>query len=130
MSALSDYAELKLLDHMVKSGATWTNPGSVFLGLATTSFLDAGSGTELSGNGYARVEITFGTSAASGSISNTAAVEFSAATGSWGTVSHFGIFDASTSGNLLVHSALDASKAISSGDVFKIAISGITVTAA
>jgi hypothetical protein len=130
MSALSDYAELKLLDHMLKSDTTWSNPGSVFIALATGSFSDDATGTELSGNGYARKEITFGSSAASGSISNTAAVEFAAATGSWGTVSHFAIFDASTSGNMLVHGALTASKAIGTGDVFKIAISGITVTAA
>ncbi|MGB2469903.1 MAG: phage tail fiber protein, partial [Flavobacteriales bacterium] len=42
------------------------------------------------------------------------------ATGAWGTITHFGIFDASSSGNLLYHGALTASKTIATGDVLKI----------
>ena len=68
--------------------------------------------------------------ASSGTASNDAAVEFNAATGSWGTVSHFGIFDALTSGNLLIHGALTASKVIETGDILKIAIGDMDITAA
>lgn len=67
----------------------------------------------------------------SGTASNSAAVEFSAASGGdWGTITHVGIWDALTGGNLLFHSALTTSKTIADGDVFKVAASGIDITAA
>lgn len=128
MSALSDYLENEILDHILGTGA-YTMPATVYVGLSTGSFNDDNSGTELTGNNYAREAISFG-AAASGVASNDAAVEFNAATGSWGTVSHFGIFDALTSGNLLIHGALTASKVIETGDILKIAIGDMDITAA
>ena len=128
MSAMSDYLENQILDHILATGA-YTMPTTVYVGLSTGSFNDDNSGTELSGNNYARESISFG-AASSGTASNDAAVEFNAATGSWGTVSHFGIFDASTSGNLLIHGALTASKVIETGDILKIAIGDMDITAA
>lgn len=129
MSALSDYAENKVLD-AIGANATFTTPSAVYLGLSTGSFADANSGTEISGNNYARVAVSFG-SAASGTMSNDAAIEFAAATGSgFGTVSHWGLFDNSSGGNLLVHGSFSASKAIASGDVLKIAVGDLDITAA
>jgi len=128
MSAMSDYLENEILDHILGTGA-YTMPTTVYVGLSTGSFNDDNSGTELTGNNYARESISFG-AAASGTASNDAAVEFNAATGSWGTVSHFGIFDALTSGNLLIHGALTASKVIETGDILKIAIGYMDITAA
>ena len=128
MSAMSDYLENEILDHILGTGA-YTMPATVYVGLSTGSFNDDNSGTELTGNNYARKAITFG-AAASGTASTSAAVEFNAATGSWGTVSHFGLFDASTAGNLLIHGALTASKVIETGDILKIAIGDMDITAA
>ena len=128
MSAMSDYLENEILDHILGTGA-YTMPATVYVGLSTGSFNDDNSGTELTGNNYAREAITFG-AAASGTASNSAAVEFNAATGSWGTVSHFGLFDAASSGNLLIHGALTASKVIETGDILKIAIGDMDITAA
>lgn len=128
MSAMSDYLENEILDHILGTGA-YTMPTTVYVGLSTGSFGDDNSGTELSGSGYARQSISFG-AAASGTASNDAAVEFPAATGSWGTVSHFGIFDAASSGNLLIHGALTASKVIATGDILKIAVGDMDITAA
>lgn len=128
MSAMSDYLENEILDHILGTGA-YTMPTTVYVGLSTGSFGDDNSGTELTGNGYARQSISFG-AAASGTASNDAAVEFPAATGSWGTVSHFGLFDASTGGNLLIHGALTASKVIETGDILKIAVGDMDITAA
>lgn len=128
MSAMSDYLENEILDHILGTGA-YTMPATVYVGLSTGSFNDDNSGTELTGNGYARESISFG-AAASGTASNSGAVEFSAATGSWGTVSHFGLFDASSSGNLLIHGALTASKVIDTGDILKIAVGDMDITAA
>lgn len=128
MSAMSDYLENEILDHILGTGA-YTMPTTVYVGLSTGSFNDDNSGIELTGNNYAREAIAFG-AAASGTASNSAAVEFNAATGSWGTVSHFGLFDAVSGGNLLIHGALTASKVIASGDILKISIGDMDITAA
>ncbi len=128
MSAMSDYLENEILDHILGTGA-YTMPSSVYVGLSTSSFNDDNSGTELSGSGYTRKVATFA-AAASGTTSNNAAVEFPAATGSWGDVSHFGLFDASASGNLLIHGAFSVSKTVSSGDILKIAVGDLDITAA
>jgi len=89
----------------------------------------AGTGTEVSGGSYARQSVTFG-APSNGVSTNSAAVEFPQCTSTWGTVSHIGILDASTSGNLYYHTALDSSKTIETGDVFKIAIGNLSVTLA
>lgn len=128
MSAMSDYLENEILDHILGTGS-YTMPSAVYVGLSTGSFNDDNSGTELTGNNYSRKAITFG-AASSGTASNNAAVEFDAATGSWGTVSHFGIFDAASAGNLLIHGSLTASKVIETGDILKIAIGDMDITAA
>ena len=127
MSALSDYLENEILDHILSVGA-YTMPSNVYVGLSTGSFADDNSGTELSGSGYGRVAASFG-AAASGTASNDAAIEFSAATGDWGTVSHFGIFDASTTGNLLIHGSFTASKVIANGDILRIQTGDLDVSA-
>jgi len=108
---------------------SFTAPSNVFLSLWTSDPTDAGSGTELSGSSYARQDINFG-AASSGVATSSGVVTFPTATGSWGTVTHIGIHDAVSSGNLLFHGALTASKAIASGDVFQVANGGITITAA
>ena len=104
-----------------------TRPTAWYVGLFTADPTDTGSGaTEISGNNYSRVSATFSVSGAT--ATTTAAVEFAAATGSWGTISHIGIFDASSSGNLIAHSALSASKAIGTGDVFRIPTGDLDIT--
>lgn len=104
-----------------------TRPTAWYVGLFTADPTDTGSGaTEITGNNYSRVSATFTVSGNAATTS--AAVEFSAATGSWGTISHIGIFDASSGGNLIAHSALTASKAIASGDVFRIPTGDIDIT--
>jgi len=129
MSALSDYAELKVLD-VLTGRATFTAPSAVYLALGTGDFTDTGTAvSELSGNGYTRVAITFGTAAASGAISNTAAITFPAATGDQGTISHWKIMDASTGGNCLMTGAFSASKTIETNDVLQIAIGDLDLTA-
>ena len=101
---LSDYAENKLLNHML-GVSTFTMPTTVYLALFTSNPTDAGTGTEVTGNGYARKVIPFST-ATTGTISNASEVAFATPTGAWGIVTHFGIYDALTGGNLLVHGPL------------------------
>ena len=128
MSAMSDYLENEILDHILGTGS-YTMPSAVYVGLATGSFGDDASGSELTGNNYSRVSASF-SAASGGTTSNSSAVEFAAATGSWGSVSHFGIFDAASSGNLLIHGAFSAAKTIASGDILRIAAGDLDVTAA
>ncbi len=128
MSAMSDYLENEILDHVLGTGA-YTMPSTIYVGLSTGSFGDDDSGTELSGSGYTRKSITFA-AASSASAASNATVTFPTATGSWGSISHYGVYDASTSGNLLIHGAFSAAKTIGSGDVLRINSGDLTVTAA
>ena len=127
MSAMSDYLENEILDHILGTGA-YTMPTTVYIGLSTGSFGDDNSGTELSGSGYARQSVTFN-AASSGTADNSAAVEFPAATASWGTVSHFGVFDALTAGNLLIHGSFSTAKTIATGDILKISAGDLDISA-
>jgi len=125
MAEMSNYLEDKILDHVLKN-TSYTSPTTVYLGLFTSDPTDAGSGTEVSGGSYARQPISFA-AASSGSSASNADITFPQATGSWGTVSHVGILDQLTSGNLLFHTALTTSKAIDSGDIFKVTSGNLTV---
>jgi hypothetical protein len=128
MAEMSNYLENALINATLRN-TSYTSPTTVYLALYTSEPTDADTGTEVSGGSYARQSITFG-SPSNGVSTNTAAIEFPQATGSWGTVAYIGIRDASTAGNLLYHTALDASKTIATGDVFRVAIGSLSVTLA
>ena len=123
--SFTNFLETEILDH-VFAGAAYTAPSTLYLGLFTGAPGEAGGGTELSGNAYVRKAIAFTTSG--DTTSNNAAVEFPTATGSWGTVTHVGVFDASTSGNLMVYATLTASKTVASGDVFRVPSGDLDIT--
>lgn len=128
MSAMSNYLENALVNATLRNTA-YTSPTTVYVGLFTTDPTDAGSGTEVSGGSYARQSATFA-APSNGASSTSADVTFPQATANWGTVTHFGVFDASSAGNLLYHGALTTSKTIETGDVFKISSGNLTVTLA
>lgn len=115
----------------VFTNTSYTSPSSLYVGLFTVAPTDAGGGTEVSGNSYARTAATFSVTGTSPTTaSNSANVEFPTASGSWGTVVAAAIFDASTSGNMLSWADLTASKAVGSGDVFRFATGNLSVTLA
>jgi hypothetical protein len=127
MSAASDYLELKLLDHSLGTTA-YTAPTNVYVGLHTATPQDDASGTgEVSGGSYARQSATFA-AASGGSASTSATITFPAATANWGTITHIGIYDASSAGNLLYHGAVTTSKTIESGDTFQISSGNLTIS--
>ena len=128
MAEMSNYLENALINATLRN-TSYTSPSVVYLGLYTSDPTDADTGTEVSGGSYARQAITFG-APSNGVTTNTAAIEFPQATGTWGTIGWIGIEDALTGGNLLYHSPLDVSKTIASGDIFKIAIGSLSVTLA
>lgn len=128
MAAFSNYLENALINGTLRA-TTYTAPTTVYVGLFTSDPTDAGSGTEVSGNAYARQAATFA-APSNGAASTNADIQFPQATGNWGTVTHFAIFDALTAGNMMYHGALTTSKNIETGDVFKIATGSLTVTLA
>ena len=123
--SFTNFLETEILDH-VFAGAAYTAPGTHYLGLFTAAPGEAGGGTELSGSAYARQTVDFATSGAT--TSNDAAIEFPTATGSWGTVTHVGVFDAVSSGNLMAYATLSSSKAIATGDVFRVPSGDLDIT--
>lgn len=108
MAALSDFAEELLLDHLLTQGP-------FFLALYTSSPTDTNIGTEVLAPSYARQPITYTRLASD--LSNSNAITFATATETWGTVTHIGVLDAVSLGNLIWHGPLDSSKLISQGDI-------------
>lgn len=133
MAALSDYLENKLLDHLL-GGGDYTPAGTLYVALFTAAPSDSGGGTECSGGSYARKSVTNNTTnwpvTSGASKSNGTLISFAAATGSWGTVTHWGIFDASSGGNLLAWGAMDSSQAVASGDTASFAIGALVINMA
>lgn len=122
----SDYLENELLDH-VFDNSSFTSPTTIYMALYSTACNDAGGGTELSGNGYARQSVSFGT-ASSGTISNDVAVTFTASGGDWSTASHFGLLDALTTGNLLACETLSSSVTVEDTENLEFGIGDIDVS--
>ena len=126
MAEISNYLENALINGTLRA-TTFTAPAAVYVSLHTADPTDAGSGTEVSGGSYIRQAATFA-APSNGASTTSADITFPQATGNWGTIGWIGIWDAQTTGNMLYHTALDASKAIDTGDIFKIASGSLTVT--
>ena len=117
MGGFSDYWENKILDHIFGKGSY--TPPTIYVGLSTADPTDDGSGlAEPGGNAYARVQTSASdwNAASNGSLDNAGDITFTQATGSWGTISHFALFDAATAGNMLAHGVLSQSKTIGNSD--------------
>lgn len=135
--AKSNYLEQKVLDYIF-NGSAFASPAT-YVSLYTTDPTDADSGTEVSGTNYARqlVDVNGGSSPTWNLavvdgigylVDNAAAITFpTAGAGGWGTVSHFGIHDALTVGNLLYHGALTASQTVNDGSTFEFAIGDLNI---
>ena len=139
-AALSDYLENKLIDHVFR-GTAYTAPATLYVALFTSSCSDSAGGTEAAWTSYARPSITSngtnwantqasGTGVSSGTggtTSNSSAINWATPGSGPTTVTHWGIYDASTSGNLLICAALTTSKVINSGDSVSFAGGALTV---
>jgi len=125
--ALTDTFETLLLKFLLTTDSV-TRPTNWYVGLYASGNQpsDSASGTELSGSGYARQSVSFSVTGNAGTNSGT--ITFPTATGSWGTVTFAGIFDAQTSGNLIAYAQLGASKVIDTNDILQISGSSLTLT--
>jgi hypothetical protein len=115
MGSKSDYLENKVLDHVL-SATVYTAPATTYIGLFTAAPSDSGGGTEVTGGSYARVSVTNNATnwpaASSGSKSNGIEFLFTTASANWGTIVAFGVFDASSAGNLLYWGGLTSARKV------------------
>jgi len=131
MANASDYLEAALLNHVFRNTA-YSSPAAVYVGLFDGDPTDDGSGgaevtTDIDATG--RKAATFG-APSGGVITNSADVDFGDADGD-ADVSHFGIFDAASAGNLLAHGSITGgSQSISTGNAVKFAAGDLTITLA
>ena len=124
--SFSNFLETEILDH-VFAGAAYTAPTTKYLALFTAvADGETGSVTEVTGGGYVRQSVAFTTSG--NTTSNNAAVEYPTATANYGTVTHVGVYDASSSGNLMAYAALSSNKTIETGDVFRVPSGDLDIT--
>ncbi len=133
MTALSDFLESALLEEIFNNVA-FAAPAT-FVALFTSPTTDAGGGTEVTGVNYARIQVnpetpgtppSWNTAVVDGTsflVDNREAIDFAVAgVGGWGTITHVGIYDALTVGNLLFHGALTASVVINDSSQFSFPI--------
>ncbi len=129
MGSFSNHWEDEILDHLFGKGSY--TPPTIYVALSTADPTDDASGlAEPSGNGYAR-KVTAASdwnASSGGATANANAIEFAEASGSWGTVTHFALYDALSGGNMLAHGSLTTSKAITSGDTASFAAGDLDVT--
>lgn len=134
MAAMSDYLEAQVLNVIFRTQVAW-KPAAIYFALFTAAPSDSGGGTEVTGGSYARTQVTqadanWNAPTTGGLTDNVNAITFPTATASWGTVTHVGIFDASTAGNLLFHGALASSKVVDTDDTFQFAAGDMDITLA
>lgn len=142
MSAMSDFLENKLIDQLFR-GQSAPATTTLYVGLLTSAPSDTGGGTEVSGGSYARVAVSSslanwagtqsaGSSTASsgtgGQTSNNNAITFPTPAATWGNVTHFGIYDAATGGNLLFWGALTIAKTINQSDTVTFPAASLAIT--
>ena len=128
MAAMSNYLETKVLDYVLRDTADWA-PAAVYLSLHTADPAEDGSGAECSGGSYARQAITFNAAhATNGTIDNSSAEEFTNMPGC--TVTHIGVWDHASAGNLLFYGAVTASKAVGAGDTISLSAGSLDITLA
>lgn len=128
--AKSNYLENKILN-FIFNGGTFVAPSTLYIALYTSAPTDAGGGTEVAGGSYARVAVTGNTTnfptTTTGEITNDMVLTFAQASSAWGSVVAFGIFDASTSGNLLYWATITP-KTVASGDVISIPVGNLVIS--
>lgn len=117
MGSKANFLENKLLEHVFS--AAYTRPANVYIALFTVAPGETGGGNEVSGSNYSRVAVSTsgGWTVSGNAASNASRIEFPAPSGSWGTIVAFGIFDASSGGNLLYYGSLVSSVSITTGQI-------------
>ncbi len=130
MAGASNWLEEAVLNYFFRNQSV-AQPTTVYLALYLNDPTDADTGTEVSGGGYSRKQITFGAPSQAGEkavISNNAKVEYDIATTDWGQVSHWGVRTAQTGGNLLCGGSFSRVENVQTGNRFTIEIGNLQVS--
>lgn len=135
MTAMSNYLENKLIDHLLRDTA-FSAPANMYVGLVgaySASELEAGTlSGELSGGSYARVSVkgdsNWSAGSTNGQTDNENNISFTTATGDWGYVSGLFLVDASSGGNVILYGTLTTPKIVENGDQFVIAAGDLDIT--
>lgn len=139
MAAFSDYLEEGILNYTLR-GQSLTQPTTIYVALFTADPTDANTtANEVDDSAYARQDAADGGAIATGwtapSVSgsghvssNANALEFPPIADGSITVTHFGLYDASTGGNLLYHGEFDTSRTLQVDDVVSVAVGALTIT--
>lgn len=118
--SFTDYLEQKVLEHTFRNTA-YTSPTTVYLGMLSAAPTDSTAGTELASlYGYARQAVAFDAYSAGKSVANTSNETFTASGGAWNTITHFGVYDASSGGNLLAYGEILPNVLVSDGETFTV----------
>lgn len=99
-------------------------PTTYYIGLSTTTPNTNGSGVDEHSTdaGYARVQLTTLSEPLDGVVTNSQAINFNESTASWGTITHFVIYDspAVDSGNLLMYGELSTPRSVETATIMTI----------
>ena len=134
--AMTTYLKNKILDNLFR-GSSYTVPGTMYIALSKTLPTDAGTNcTEPTASSYERFAVASNTvnwvAANEGSISNSKALRFNEAQETWTTsaspITHWAIYDAKTSGNMLFYGSLTRTQEIPRGSILEIPENGLVTT--
>ena len=118
-----------VMGNVFKTKTSPALPANYYIGLSSTTPTTSGTGvTEPSGGAYARVQMTNMSQPNNGVITNTAAITFPESTGSWGTLTHYVVYDAATGGNLLFYGALANSRTVDISTTIAFKVGEFTIT--
>lgn len=120
----------QVMGNLFKTKETPALPGEYYIGLSSTApNISGGNVTEpLSNSGYKRVKLENLSEPADGVITNEQAISFDESTANWGTMSHFVIYDAIESGNLLMYDTLSTPRNVETATIVTIKANSLTLT--
>jgi hypothetical protein len=128
MAGFSTHLAHALINHVFR-GSPYSAPAGVYLALFVADPTDDNvTANEVTGGWYARQQITSFTAPSAGLTSNSNTLTFPAVTGSAVTITHWGIYDAATTGNLLASGALSAATVLNVNDVYVISAGDLDLT--
>lgn len=121
-----------IMGNVFKTKENPTLPNKVYLGLSSTAPAVDGSGVSepLASAGYERVELTNLGEPSNGVISNDSEISFLESSASWGTVTHFVLYDAPTNGNLLMFNVLSQSRSVEAATIITVKTGSLKLTLA
>ena len=125
MPVLSATLRDEILDHILGTAAN-TAPSNVYVALYSSDPTDVDSGTELSGNGYARELVTFDASVA-GVSSTDVNAEFGPATADWGSVTHVAVHSSISGSDLIFFGPLATARTVLEDDILRFSAGNLTL---